>query len=68
MDDQLYNDPKRLMRRREIAAFHGVVPRTVDRWFASGKLKRVQIGTGISGATRADVVVLVNEGAADAPR
>ena len=63
MHDQLYDDPKRLMRRKEIAAFRSVAVRTVDRWFATKKLKRVQIGAGISGATRrADVIALADGG------
>ena len=62
MHDQLYDDPKRLMRRKEIAAFRSVTVRTVDRWFATKKLKRVQIGAGISGATRADVIALADGG------
>jgi excisionase family DNA binding protein len=51
-------DPDRIMRTNEIAAFCSVNKRTVQRWLSDGTLRRVRLGLRVTGARRADVIAL----------
>jgi hypothetical protein len=52
MEDYLRDDPQRVMRVNEIAAFLGVCSRTVHRLFTDGRLTKIKLGQRAIGARR----------------